>query len=107
MNRKKKWIWGPEVPQDFPRTRFCSTALNSSAVIFLGGASEFGEFQHLPFLYDLSTKKWDRGPSIKHCTGYYNHYFDSCSATLFFNKYAKKKVMVLFKSISEYNFSNY
>ena len=37
MIKKEKWIYGPGLPQEFPKSHFCSTALDSTSVIFIGG----------------------------------------------------------------------
>ena len=45
MTRKEKWIYGPELPLEFPFSNFCSSTLDSTSAIFIGGYFQQGHHQ--------------------------------------------------------------
>ena len=61
---KQKWNRGPNLPTEFFRHYICSSALNSSAALLIGGNDYVNVTQRLVFVYDFQSKSWFQYPDL-------------------------------------------
>ena len=101
--KKKKWRWGPKLPPSFPNSHFCSTALNSTSALFVGGRHNRNNIEKIPSIYDFGNHRWGTGPSIDGFSNKYKGLFiESCALTMLFGKQNEQKVIALMKTDGMY-----
>ena len=102
MMKKRKWSWGPELPQYFPESHFCSISLNSTSALFLGGRNGIDWIENIPSIYDFKNQRWDTGPSIYEFSNRYKVLMESCTLAMVFGKQKEQKIMALMKTDGMY-----
>ena len=85
--RRQKWRNGPNLPAEFFHHYLCSSALNSSAVLLIGG-KDYDPSQRLVFVYDFQSSSWFQYPSIVDKDGFMWY----CTATLVSDKFTSRYI---------------
>ena len=97
MTRKQRWRQGPDLPLDTGSfTTFCSTALNSTSVMFIFIGSLDGYYQESIFKiarFDFESKQWTDIPKMGEKL---QAAALTCAMTTLFDKQSTPKVMIVF-----------
>ena len=85
---RQKWRQGPVIPNTFMETDFCTVALNTSAVMLIGGYYDNQNiFERTVFVYNFEIASWIKFPDISQELGEMTWY---CSAAIIMDKNAEK-----------------
>ena len=97
MTRKQRWRQGPDLPLDTGSfTSFCSTALNSTSIIFTFIGSLYDNYQNSIIKivrFDFESKQWTDMPKMGEKL---QAMVLTCAMTTLFDKQSTPKVMIVF-----------
>ena len=98
LTKKQRWRQGPDLPLDIGSfTRFCSTALNSTSIIFTFIGSLDNNYNRDTIInivrFDFKTKQWTDIPKMGEKL---QAMVLTCAMTTIFDKQSRPKVMIVF-----------
>ena len=95
LTRKQQWIQGPDLPLDIGSfTTFCSTALNSTSIIFTFiGYNYYQDSIIKVVIFDFESKQWTDIPKMGEKL---QAMVLTCAMTTSFDKQSTPKVMIVF-----------
>ena len=95
LTRKQQWRQGPDLPLDIgPFTPFCSTALNSTSIIFTFiGSNHYQDSIIKIVRFDFESKQWTDIPKLGEKV---QAIVLTCAMTISFDKQSTPKVMIVF-----------
>ncbi len=92
-SKRSRWSFGPKFDQPHPYDRFCSVALNSTAVMFIAGLLKGEDMgTNRVTVFNLKYKTWLEFPSVQYGGLLQDH--QKCSATVLFDKNHQRSVML-------------
>ena len=106
LTKKQRWRQGPDLPLDTgPFTTFCSTALNSTSIIFTFiGSLDNNYYQDIIIKivrFDFESKQWTDIPKMGEKL---QAMVLTCAMTTLFDKQSTPKVMIVFNgNTKKYN----
>ena len=106
LTKKQRWRQGPDLPLDIGYFRtFCSTALNSTSIIFTFiGSLDNNYYQDIVIKivrFDFESKQWTEIPKMGEKL---QAMVLTCSMTTLFDKQSTPKVMIVFNgNTKKYN----
>ena len=98
LTRKQQWRQGPDLPLDIgPFTTFCSTALNSTSIIFTFTGSLNDSYYRETIIkivrFDFESKRWTDIPKMGEKL---QAILLTCAMTTSFDKQSTPNVMIVF-----------